>query len=95
MQFDRHMRESTTKPGGTSALAGAADPVTADVEVNAKIVKTAQLKWLVCATADRSVQGSQPGQRRDGGAHAFCVDSHLRTRTVNPDHATGRIAGGD
>lgn len=95
MQFHRHFGESATKPVRTSALAGAADPVTADAEVDADSVKTARRRQLACVTADRGAQSPQPGQRRDGGARTFCVDGHVRARTVNPDRAPGRIAGVD
>ena len=95
MQFHRQLGECTTKPVRTSALAGAADAVSVDAEVDADIVKTARRMRRDCATADRGAQRAQPGQRRDGGARAFCVDSHLRTRTVNADRAPGRIAGVD
>ena len=95
MQFDRHLGESTTKPVRTSALAGAADAVTADAEVDAGIVKTARRMGLACVTAERGAQGPQPGHCRDGGARAFCVDGHVRACTVNPDRAPGCIAGVD
>jgi hypothetical protein len=95
VQFHGQLGESTTKPVRTRALAGAADPLTADAEVDADIVKTARRVRLACVTADRGAQGPQPGQCRDGGARAFCVDGHVRARTVNPDRAPGCIVGVD